>query len=202
MLNPNYIRSERINCTRTHPLLITSPCKSYYRCKLHLIYEAVSYIYFFFHIRINPWRDRTHCRLIYAAALSATVVWFIAVLLYCTVDVVPDYTLYKSSSVQPTAAAYTQAEGNLPTSWRHIGGVQVRLHSFLTSIQVGHHTPGKELRYPMNRRRGGYQEFIRTLWRREKSLISTWIPTPGLPALSLMTKSLATVILRKAEVIA
>lgn len=112
---------------------------------------------YFFHIRINPWRDRTHCRLIYAAALSGTVLWFIVALPYCAVDVVPDYTLYNSSSVYPTAAAYTQAEGNLSTSWRHTGGAQAWLHSFLTSIQDGRFTPGKDLWYPMKRGRGGYQ---------------------------------------------
>ena len=100
---------------------------------------------------------------------------------------------------------------SLSTPQMHTWGVEVYLHSFLTSATDGgewvnftplpRYTTGKtslpieqeagwspEPRYPLNRRLGGPQSRSWKFWRTEKSLVTMGIRTPDHPARSLVTK--------------
>ena len=83
----------------------------------------------------------------------------------------------------------------LPTPLNHTGGVEVKLHSFLTSVidggewqssRAGRFTSGKEPRYPLKRGWVGIKPFW-TVLEETKSLALAGFRTPDLSAPNLVT---------------
>jgi hypothetical protein len=104
--------------------------------------------------------------------------------------------MYSISNRLATVQIYctmTTVNMSLTTPWRHIGGTEVQLHSFLTSAldggewstsRSGRFTPGKETRYLLNRRLGGSQRRSGRFWRK---LGLCWDLNPGPHSLPSLT---------------
>jgi hypothetical protein len=95
----------------------------------------------------------------------------------------------------PSLYSPRKVKWSLSTPWRHIGGVEVWLHSCLTLAVYGDEwwtshpscfNSKKESLYPLNRRLCGPQSQSGHFGE-EKSLAPTTIQTPGHPAHSVVT---------------